>query len=193
MKFNRFINSLIKYGNNDNQLTATLISKNIDEYIKEKEKYPIGDDVRELLLSSEISYENKIIICLDVTPSSAVNSKQLSRLIAGLLLSNKTDYSKFNDSILSAAIVNAQTSSDSILLLMKCMKTWDENQVMEVLANLPDPFDEISTYGKRPRLDNNEVNLTFARLLETKGFISSVKVEVDSIKINTFNSSDHSE
>lgn len=181
------------YAADDNQLTATLISKNIDEYLKEKEKYPIDDDVREFLLSSEISYKNKIIVCLDVTPNGAINSKPLSCSISGLLLSNEADYSKFDDSILSAAIVNAQTSSDSIRLLMKCILTWDEKKVMEVLAKLPEPFSEISTYGKRPRLDNNEINLTFAKLLEKKGFISSVKVEDDSIKINTFNSSDHSD
>lgn len=180
------------YAADDNQLMATLISRNIDEYIKEKEKYPISDDVRELLLSSEISYGSKIIICLDVTPPGAISSKQLSRLIANLLVSNEIDCSKFDDSILSAAIVNAQTSSDSIRLLMKCISTWDENRVMGILAKLPEPFSEISTYGKRPRLDKNEINLTFAKLLETKGFISSVKVEDDSIKINTFNSSDHS-
>jgi hypothetical protein len=181
------------YAANDNQLKATLISKNIDEYIKEKDKYPIGDDVRELLLASEISYENKMIICLDVNLDGAINNKQLSRLISGLLLADEADCSKFDDRVILAAIVNAQTSSDSIRLLMKCLSNWDENKVMGVLANLPEPFSEISSYGKRPRLDNNAINLTFARLLETKGFVSSVKVEDDSIKINTFNSSDHSE
>lgn len=181
------------YAANDNKLAAMLISKNIDAFIQEKEKYPINDDVRELLLASGISHKNKITICLGVTPAGATKNKQLSRLIAGSLVSDEADCSEFDDTVLSSAIVNARTSADSIQLLMKCLSTWDENKAMAVLADLPEPFSEISTYGKRPRLDNNEMNLTFARLLETKGFISSVKVEGDSIKINTFKSSDHSD
>jgi len=180
------------YAANDHQLTAILISKNIDVFTQEKEKYPISDDVRELLLASEISHKNKITVSLDVTPLGAAKSKQLSRLIAGLLVSDEADCSEFDDTVLSSAIVNARTSADSIRVLMKCLSTWDEIKAMAVLAELPEPYSEISAYGKRPRLDNNEINLSFARLLETKGFISSVKVEDDLIKINTFKSSDHS-
>jgi len=178
---------------NDNQLTATLISKNFNEYLEEKEKYPISDSVRELLLSSEISNNNKILICLDVTPSGAENSVQLSRLIANLLISNDIDCSKFDDTVLSSAISNAQPTSDSIRLLMKCLSTWDKNKTMEILASFPEPFNEISSYGKRPKLENNNINLEFSKLLESKRYISSVKVESKFIIIHTFKSSDHSE
>lgn len=178
---------------NDNQLAATLIRKNFQKYLEEKEKYPISDDVRELLLSSEISNDNKISICLDVTPSGAIKSERLSRLIANVLLSNEIDCSEIDDAVLSSAIINAQTTSDSIRLLMKCLLTWDEKKTMEVLAALPEPFSEISLYGKRPKLDHNEQNLALAKLLEKKGFISSIKEKNDSIIINTFKSSDHSE
>lgn len=178
---------------NDNQLAAILISKNFNEYLKEKEKYPISDDVRELLLSNEISNENKISICLDVTPSGAIKSERLSRLVANVLVSNEIDYSEIDDAVISAAIINAQTTSDSIMLLMRCLFTWDEKKTMEVLADLPEPFSEISLYGKRPKLDHNEQNLALAKLLEKKGFISSIKEKRDSIIINTFKSSDHSE
>ncbi len=185
-------NSFI-FADGDNYLTAILINKNFSEYQKEKEKYPISDDVRELLLSSEMRNENKIIVCSDVTPTGAIKSKKLSSLIASLLVSNEIDCSRFDDAVLSSAIINAQTTEDSIRLLTKCLSTWDEKKTMEVLADFPEPFSEISSYGKRPKLNNNEIHLTFARLLATKGFISSVKEEGGSIKINTFKSSDHSE
>lgn len=181
------------YAINDNHLAASLIGKNFNTYIKEKEKFPIKDDVRELLLSSDISRENKIAVCLDVSPSGASGSKQLSRLIADLLVSNEIDFSKFDMSVLTSVIANAQTTKDSIRLLTKCIAIWDEKKVMGALANLPEPFSEISTYGKRPKLENNEINLVFSRLLETKGFVSTVTIEGDSIKINTYKSSDHSE
>ncbi|MDD3814728.1 MAG: hypothetical protein PHZ02_08780 [Desulfocapsaceae bacterium] len=178
---------------NDNKLVATLISKDFNSYIDEKEKYPINDDVRELLLSSEMSDENKIIVCSDVTPTGAIERKKLSRLIARLLASNEIDCSKFDDTVLSSAIINAQTIEDSIQLLTKCLSIWDEKKTMAVLADFPEPFSEISSYGKRPKLNNNEINFAFAMLLKTKDFISSLKEEGGSIKINTFKSSDHSE
>jgi hypothetical protein len=178
--------------NHDNQLVAKLISRNFDSYLKGKEIYPISDDVRGLLLSSEININNKIKVCIDVTPSGSLENKQLSLLVANLLISNEIDCSKFDDVVLTSAIINAQTSSDSIQLLMKCLSIWDEQKTMKVLADLPRPFSEISLYGKRPKLINNEINFAFARLLETKGFISSLKEGRGTIKINTFKSSDHS-
>lgn len=181
------------YAASDSQLVATLIGKNIDEYIKEKEEYQIGDDVRELLLSSEISYKNKIFLCLDVTPSGAANSKQLSRLIADLLISNEIDCSNFDTSVLTSAITNAHRVQDSIMLLIKCLPIWDEKKVMGTLAMLPEPYSKISIYGKCPKLDYNEINMALANLLTEKDFVSSVTLENHLIKINTYKSSDHSE
>ncbi|MGZ5007840.1 MAG: P-loop NTPase fold protein, partial [Methylobacter sp.] len=179
----------------DSQLAAILISKNFNAYLKEKDKYPIGDDVRELLLSSEISDENKTTVCRDVSTQSVIANKQLSRLIANVLVVNDVDCSGIDDTVLSSAIVNAQTSSDSIQILMKCLLTlaWDKEKTMAVLANLPEPFCEISSYGKQPKLEHNEINLAFVRLLKNKGFISSVKEKYGSIKIYTFKSSDRFE
>lgn len=176
----------------DTQLAATLIRKNINRYIDDKEAYPINDEVRELLLSSDIGDKNKLNICHDIEPSSAIKSKNLSSLISDLLLSNETNCSEFDDTVLSSAIINARTPADSIRLLTKCLSTWDEHKTMATLAELPEPFSEISMYGKRPKLDNTEINLAFARLLDTRGFISSAEVENNLIKINTFKSSDHS-
>jgi hypothetical protein len=64
---------------------------------------------------------------------------------------------------------------------------------MGVLSTLHEPFIEISIYGKLPKLDNNEINHEFAKLLEVKGFVSSITLEDHMVKINTYKSSDHSE
>ncbi len=119
--------------------------------------------------------------------------KRLSRIIADLILSNGVDCSKIDYTVLSAAIISTQTSSDSIRLFIKCLSFWDEKKTMEVLAELPEPYCEIALYGKRPKLDNNKTNLEFVRLLKDNDFISSIKEEKDLIKVNTFRNSDHSE
>lgn len=179
------------FSSDDNSLTAILIGKNIDDYLDEKDKYSISDDVRELLLSGDLSNENKIIICNDVTLEGVINNEKLSLLFADFIISNEVNCSTFEDSVLSSVITNAKTSSDSIRILIKCLSTWDEEQTMAVLADLPGPLSDISLYGKTPKLSNNKFNLEFARLLKTKGFVSSIKEKEDTIKIYTFKSSDH--
>jgi len=76
---------------------------------------------------------------------------------------------------------------------MKCLPTWDEEKTMGVLAKLPEPFSEISSYGKRPKLEDSTINYNFTVLLKNQGFISSFKQENGLIKISTFKSSDHVE
>jgi len=178
------------FAGNDGQLVATLISNDFNTYFEQQEIYAINDDVRKLLLLSEINNENKVAVCLNVTPQGARESEKLSQLIANVLVVNDVDCSKVDDDVLSSAIVSAQNVSDSISIFMKCLPKWGPVKVMEVIADLPKPFSEISVYGKRPKIDNNKVNLEFAKLLEEKGYISSMKEKGDSVIINTFKSSD---
>jgi len=178
------------FADNDEKLMATLICNNFNTYVKQQEIYSINDDVRELLLLSEINNEHKVAVCLGVTSQGAIESEQLSQLIASVLVANDVDCSEIDDAVLSSAIGNAQNVSDSIRLIMKCLTKWEQIKVMGVIADLPKPFSEISVYGKRPKIDNNKVNLAFTKLLEEKGYISSMKEKGDSVIINTFKSSD---
>lgn len=175
------------------KLTTILISKSFNIYLEGIEKFPINDDVRELLLSSEIGDDHKIIMGVNIKPSKVQESKELSRAIANLLVSNEFDCANVDETILSSAIVNAETISDSIKLLIRSIPSWGEKETMEVLSKLPEPYSEISAYGKRPKLVISDENLSFVRLLKTRDFISSFKNEDDSIKINTFKSVDHTE
>lgn len=178
---------------NDNKLVSILISRNFKDYDKDKEKYPISDDVRELLLSSTIEGQYKITIIHDIEPQNVIKSKKMASLIADSLLLNNDDCSKIDTTVLTSAIINAQTNLSSIELLMRCLPFWDEKKAMEVITLLPDPYKEISSYGRRPRLEKNEINLKFAQVLKERGFISSITDEEGFIKINTFKSNDHSE
>jgi len=64
---------------------------------------------------------------------------------------------------------------------------------MEVLVDLPIPFSEISSYGKRPKLESSKLNIELSTLLKEKNFVSTVKEKNGLIQINTFMSSDHSD
>lgn len=179
------------YLDGNNELIAFFISNYFDIYLKNKENYPFSDEIRELLLQSNISDKHKVILCLDVTPSGAMVSNQLCDLVARILVANTIDCSKVNDEVLELSIINAKDIFDSIKLLIKCLPVWDEARMMKILAKLPRPYSEISSYGNRPKLNNNKINLEFAQLLEQRGFISSINTKGKFIRINTFKSGTH--
>jgi len=110
-----------------------------------------------------------------------------------VLVSNEENILQIDDDILTSAIINAETTSDSIEIIMKHASNWNEGKTMEVLAKLPAPYKEIPLYGKRPKLEHNELNLKFAKLLQDKKFISTIKEDKadGSITINTFMSKIH--
>lgn len=180
------------YAGSNSQLISMLIINSFNEYLKRKDNYPINNDVRELLLESEINDANKNTILLDVTPSGITENKTLSRLIARLLISIEIDCSEFDNAVLASAIVNAQETRDSIKLLIKCIPTWTEEQTMDVITDLPEPFNEISSYGNRTKINNNKLNLELSKLLKEKDFIATFEEKGKFIIINTFESSDHS-
>jgi hypothetical protein len=177
----------------DEELISILISNGIAEYLKKKEDYPINDTVREKLLCSDIRDDYKILICQDVSLSGAKSSNQLSKVLAEIIKLPEADCDLFDNEIISLAIINAENTSDSIRILSKCIPSLDEKWTMNVLAQLPTPFNEIALYGKLPKIPNTNQNLEFAKLLVSQKFVSSIKEMKDVIKVNTFKSPDHSE
>jgi len=182
-----------EFCSNKDELKAILISANFDEYLVEKEKYEIDDDVRGFLISGSISDAEKLKISLDFTPSYVDENEDLATLISDLLISTGAEVTKFDDLVLTSAIVNARTHTDSIKLLMKCIPNWDEATTMSVLAELPKPYCDIAKYGKHPKLDKTSLHQEFVQLLEQQNYISSFSCPSwgSSIRVNTFKSQDH--
>ncbi len=177
----------------DKELTAILIIKNFKTYLENRDIYTIDDEIRVILLKSNLSDQEKLSICLEVTPYEAETNIELSMLVSDILLSNDVDLSFYDEQVLASAIINAKNVSTSITLLLKALPIIDEANTMDILSKLPSPYDDISSYGKRPKLDYNELNNEFAELLEKQGYISSIRSDSRFITINTFKSSDHHE
>jgi len=165
-------NESYEFAKNDYPLLSILLSSNINEFLKKKPMYPITDTIREKLLSSGINIKQKLEIIKDVTPSGARASKHLSRLISVMIKLPDANCDYFDNEVISSAIVNAFNVEDSILILIKCIMSWDLKMTMDVLKQLPAPFNEISEYGKRPKLPNTSTNRQFAKLLVARKFIS---------------------
>lgn len=171
-------------------LLPMLLGYNIDEYLSDKQNYPISDDVRAKLLKYEISSKQTYEICLDATPEGVIANKDFAAQIAELLKLPETDVTHFDNRIITSAIANARQTDTSIRVLMKCIPEWDRVMIMENLGQLPSPYNEITEYGKSPKIPDTPINRQFATLLVEHGVVSSISDKNDSIRINTFKTPD---
>lgn len=171
-------------------LLSMLLGHNIGEYLSNKQKYPISDDVRAKLLKYEMSSKQTYEICLDATPEGVTSNKDFAAQIAELLKLPDTDVARFDKRIITSAIANARQTDTSIRVLMKCIPVWDRVMIMETLGQLPSPYNEITEYGKSPKIPNSHINRQFATLLVEHGVVSSISDKKDSIRINTFKTPD---
>ena len=135
--------------------------------------------------------KNKIDRCFDVTGNGVVESKSLSNMILGILISNDIDCSEFDYDILETVLINAYKTDEAIELLLKCIPFWEEHIVMKVLAQFKSPYCDIASYKRRPKITKNNLNLRLVKMLKEHGYISSEKIDNQFIRINTWKSEDH--
>jgi hypothetical protein len=186
------INGVVKLTNNsfsaykdDNEIIATLIEGLIPEYISKQDEYPVNDDVRKILLKSEIASEYKVLISQSVSINSINTDGELSKLIANLLRKFDFDMTLFEDEVLLVLIESGLVKESSAQILIKCISGWSEERVMEVLQNIGEPYSNIASYGKRPKINKTPINLALAEKLKAKGYISKSRDEGSSIRIYT--------
>lgn len=172
-------------------LKYLLIERNFEIYSANKDKYPIGDDIRELLLDGKLDTATKSDICHDIADESILNSVSLATLVARTLSADESDISDISDSILSAAIKNTKNLKESLSLLIKCIPDRNEKFIISTLAEIDAPYCDIASYGKRPRLESTSLNISLAEALDSKKIVSSIKKDDSSIRINTWKSPDH--
>tara|TARA_R110002072_G_scaffold136124_2_gene278249 strand:- start:235811 stop:239416 length:3606 start_codon:yes stop_codon:yes gene_type:complete len=177
----------------DEDLCALLIEKGAATYFASKDEYPINDDIRGLLLRSDLSADRKTEICHDVTLSGVISNRVLAKDLAEYLASDDISCTKIDSEVMIALIKGAQSTENSIRLLNKIIPRLNEGDFMAVITTLPSPYSEIAAYGKRPKFAKTAVNSKLAELLKSRGFISTFTDHNGSIKINTFHNADHSE
>lgn len=170
----------------DTNLQARLIENNAETYFLSKEKYPIDYDTIELLLRTDLSDDQKIELCYDITLSGLNHSENLTSLMTIILSSKDFDCAKFDREILKYLILECLSINNSISIFNKCIVCWDSSECIDIIKNLPEPYCEISLNGKMPKLEKNNENITLVKLLQNKELISSFKEEKDYIQVNTF-------
>lgn len=179
-----------EFAKNNETLLTHLLAKNIHKYIQSRDVYEVSDAVTEKILEmEEISDTVKLILAVDVAPSTIESSSNLADIYIRLMTLPSVNYGNYSTETLQSVIVSTSDTLKAVTLLSDTIERFDKRAVIEILGMLPKPYKSIASFGRRPKLQNTKENLRLVEKLENNGIISSKVVSKGVIKINTYSNS----
>jgi len=172
---------------NFDNLNINLIEHNSNKFIENIDSFELeNEDLLSLLKSDiiNIQIKEKIIKNYD-TSTFTIDSKLLTQI--GKLLLENSNLDIDNIIVKSIGKDSNLGEFDKIKLHNKWYRIYDNEDTSSFLLSLGEPYSFITENGKRPLLDNNEINRGLAENLKLKGYISKYKIEKKKgIRISTF-------
>lgn len=173
---------------NFEELHIMLIENNPNKFISEIDLFEIeNEELLSLLESKKISIQHKEIIIENYETSTFTLDSKLLTQIGKLLLENNN--LNINSDIVRTVGTDGNLGElDKIRLFNKWNRIYDDiADISTFLISLGRPYSSISENGKRPLLDNNDINRVFVENLKLKGYISKYEIEKKKgIRISTF-------
>ena len=175
---------------NFENLHILLVENNQNAFIKEIESFVIeNEDLLALLESKKISIQVKGKLIESYEASIFTLDSDLLTQIGKLLLENNN--LNIDNTIITAIGTDSNLKViDKIRLFNKWSRIYDNGVITTFLISLEKPYSSITENGKRPLLDNNEINKELAEILKNKKYISKYKIENKilrkGIRISTF-------
>lgn len=168
------LESLRQYSQNKQVL---LIKQNFDEYIKQISEgidFELSEKEYDLLLSSDLIHENKVILISEIEESYINEKSNLGNLIGNILNNEKPiaiSYSYFINLLKSIKSSDTKVKLCNIYLNLYSKEV---SKIEDVLIALNPPFTNIMSIGsKKPPIPNNKWNLRFIENLKTVKYIVS--------------------
>jgi hypothetical protein len=175
---------------NFENLHILLIENNPNNFIKEIKTFEIeNNDLSALLASEKISIQIKAKLIENFEESIFILDSDLLTQVGKLLLENKN--LNIDNNIITAIGTDSNLDRmEKIRLFNKWNRIYDNEDIKTFLLSLENPYSQITENGKRPLLENNEVNKELAENLKDKRYISKYKIESKlfskGIRISTF-------
>jgi hypothetical protein len=165
------------------------VAKNFEHYLEIESECASDDVFRDGLLSSDISDEQKLIIIgmmdLDLLASMPSRAAKVGPIIDR----TGADFNELGTDTSRAIILNSRPIQVQISLFNKLQQKLDDQQIRDILSQLPYPFSDIKPGWDIPRIKSTAVNLEFVAWLKARRFISSWSrggFFDDDIRINNF-------
>ena len=159
----------------DVDLQTIFIAKNISSYLDDHSSYPVEDDLRERLLAADISIEQKRAILNLMELNELPSAPKRAGAVGPILLQSNDGLPSLTPDAARAIILNSTPLRAQVQLLTLLQDMLDNDEVREVLAQLPEPYRKIQTGWAQPRLKRTTENIELVQWLETRRIISSVR------------------
>lgn len=179
--------------NNFEKLHVLLIENHQKIFKKDINSYQLHEssqDILAILKSSKISLDIKEDL-LNLYILSIYTTEPTVLAEIGKLLSNHNDLNIREEMLKYVLSESKMTTADKIKIFTKKIFLYANSEIDYFLEKLPEPYSDIAIKGKRPKIDNNQINLKFAQALKENKCISSYKkiktLTESKIQIVTFN------
>ncbi|MBA6262828.1 hypothetical protein [Colwellia sp. Bg11-12] len=156
-----------------------------ENFFKEKDSYLLNVDNLKALITANIDTKRKIELCYELEASDVQSDIVFIKILAALFVSENIEPSKIGKDILAIVTPFTNSIEESIKLILQYILIWDEQTTLSVLGELEEPYNKISIYGKRPKIENTPINLKLVDVLTKYNYISSSKLSGNKIQINT--------
>lgn len=154
-------------------LQVLFVATNIDTYLTETDSFKLDDDFLEDLLRSDIDHVAKLEVVKLMDLKLLVNISERSALIGSIIQNADVEKFHLDTAIARSLIEHSEPIETKILLLNKCQNHLNDDDVRQILVNLPRPFSEIKIGRSRPKLKNTPENQDLASWLDSRDIISS--------------------
>jgi hypothetical protein len=172
-------------------LSILLIENNPDKFIKEIDTFDIkNEDLLTLMKSNSLSVKHKENI-IDNHDAALIQSDPGLLTEIGKLLLDNNNMRVGNEMVLTIGVNSNLTKLDKIRLFNKWNRIYKKEDISNFLISLDKPYSSIAENGKRPLLDDSELNRELAENLKNKEYISKYEFEKGilkgkGIRISTF-------
>lgn len=160
-----------------------LLEKNFLKFLQEEDKYTIKrEEVYLLLISKNITSENKIKFIPKVKNEIIINSKDVSRAISVLLL-EKNIKLDFDNDVFENIFQSSISTEDKIKLLNIFNNDLDNTQITDLVQSLGGEYSRLFIKKKQPTFFVNDCNEMLLFNLEKRGLIKKFGVDLKNSKI----------
>ena len=168
-------------------LRLAFAARNIESFLKTQASLSIDDDFREALLGSPISDEHKVTIIRSMDLAQLSGLATRARIVGAILERTGADLPGLSAGPARAIILATRPIEVQVRLFNRYQSLLGDDEIREILAELPRPFSEIKRGYGIPLLENTQTNAALADWLVSRKIISSVgKGWFGDIRINLF-------
>lgn len=169
-------------------LRVLFLALNFDLYVGAKSEYAIDDDFRGKLLQASITDAQKLNVLADVDEGYVAGAPSVAAVVGPLLARSPGAPVDHRAEFIKAIVLHSQDVRVKLTLLNRMHSALSVPEIRDVLKAMPVPYKDIATFGRAPKLEDNEINRQLAGWLQNRKVISSVSDTFlgGEIRINTF-------